>query len=79
MKVPEHPEFLQNGTVLIDKLRPMLDFYIIKEEGRVNLEFNFTYLNFTANYLIVSIEFTNPAYNSAWTSKDKLGLTVNGN
>ena len=57
----------------------MLEFYIIAEEGRVNLELNFTYLNFTAEYLNVSIEFTNPDYISAWTSKDKLGVTINGN
>jgi hypothetical protein len=57
----------------------MLEFYIMTEEGRVNLELNFTYLNFTAKYLNVSIEFTNPDFISAWTSKDKLGLIINGN
>ena len=57
----------------------MLEFYIIAEEGRVNRKLNFTYSNFTAGYLNVSIEFTNPDYISAWTSKDKLGVTINGN
>ena len=57
----------------------MLEFYILKEDGKVNLKLNFTFLNFTADYLNVSIEFTHPNYITEWTPRDKLGLTINGN
>jgi hypothetical protein len=34
MKVPQHPEDLQNGTVIIDKqVRPLLYFYVIPGES----------------------------------------------
>ena len=56
MKVPSHPEELENTTVFIDdKNYPALDVKIIPgvQSQIGNLQFNWTFLNFTSTELVL--------------------------
>ena len=60
MKVPSHPEQLENTIVSIDyKDYPALDVIIIPgiQSFSDNLKFNWTFVNFTSSDLLIKLNF----------------------
>ena len=65
MKIPDHPSYIQNETVTIDGvMHPILKIEV--EPGKLSdhrmLNFNWTFVNFTATELLIQLDFQNMLY-----------------
>jgi hypothetical protein len=82
MKVPSHPEELENTTVFIDKKTyPALDVKIIPgvQSKISNLQFNWTFKNFTQTELVLKMNFKTPEWVSINEYKEQIEITIYAN
>jgi hypothetical protein len=68
MKVPDHPEYIQNETITLDEeVYPILGLAVIP--GNYSdphmLEFNWTFIEFTPIELLIKLDFENKMYVSS--------------
>ena len=65
MKIPDHPEYIQNETVSINGTDfPILQINIVpgKYSNFKNLRFNWTFFSFTPTELSIQLDFENVNY-----------------
>ena len=69
MKIPEHPQYIQNETVTLadEKVYPILRFSIMpgNYSDSSRLTFNWTFVEFKTTELLVQLNFTEPQYVSS--------------
>ena len=82
MKVPEHPELIQNETIsLNDTDYPILYFEILpgKFTDRLKTHFNWTIVEFKQNELLIQLNFDHISYISSKNGyPDSIKLTIHG-
>jgi len=65
MKVPDHPELIQNETVKINGTEfPILQISVVpaRYSNPEKLRFNWTFVSFTPTELLIQLEFENVAF-----------------
>ena len=82
MKIPDHPEYIQNETITLDEeVFPILKLVVIpgkNSEARM-LKFNWTFLEFKTTEMLIQLDFENKNYVSSHSSdKDQIQLTIYG-
>jgi hypothetical protein len=69
MKIPEHPQYIRNETVVLEdeKIYPILRLTIIpgNYSDPDRLSFNWTYVDFKPIELLIQLNFAEPHYVSS--------------
>jgi hypothetical protein len=82
MKIPDHPEYVQNETITIDdEVFPILK--IVVKLGKYSdehmLKFNWTFVEFKTMEMLIQLDFENINYVSSHNlDKDSIQLTIYG-
>jgi hypothetical protein len=82
MKIPEHPEYLMNETIVIDeKAYPVLELIVLpgKQSEKSMLKFNWTLVEYQPAQLLIQLDFENQNYVSSHSSdRDQIQITIYG-
>ena len=71
MKVPDHPEYIQNETITLNEtVYPILKLSIIpgKFSEKSMLQFNWTFIKFTPIEMLIQLNFEHTEYVSSKSS-----------
>ena len=82
MKVPEHPELIQNETIYLNEtFFPILSLEVMpgKFTDPNRTKFNWTYVDFTPKELVLQLDFEHSSYISSISGyPDSIRLTIFG-
>ena len=82
MKIPEHPELIKNESIVLnDTYYPIVDFVVVagKLTDQHMTRFNWTFVNYTQQELLIQLDFEHLNYISSRISDpDSIQVTIYG-
>ena len=82
MKIPEHPELIKNETILLNGTSyPVVDLVVVpgKFTDQNMTRFNWTFVNFTEQELLIQLDFEHLNYiSSRLSDPDSIQVTIYG-